>query len=223
MNDFKEFDSVRSGLDADRETKKHREALLSQNSFHVLQYELRRYSLQAQSRLDDPKVDIAAREIADIDVEDALRIFKDMVMTGQVPPGLRLKGTRRTSFRPKTNPAHYPHFIGEENGKIVRDDYSSAFDTSIIVPADGDLLLMQAVVVDFCFHQAEHHILLYAGLTDHHEFKGQANPFRHTLCNKVMRNLRNKFQQIAQADRDNLIDASGHLLTTTMGELQSQI
>ena len=162
----------------DPEVNKRRQAILSQDGLERLQIELRVYSMYAQTRFEDRGVDQMARHLADNECENALRRFNEMVVNGG-RSSIRIRPVSRTMNGPfPSSPDYYPDRIPVSEGSVVETIMSRPLRPAWVVPADGDTLLRQAIVVDHCFERVEHNILLLAGWTDHREFKGMRNQFR---------------------------------------------
>ena len=76
QNDLKVcFDSSAHIGKASANAVMQREALIVQDRFHWLQFELRGYALICRTRFNDASFDNAARDLADKEVEDAVLQF----------------------------------------------------------------------------------------------------------------------------------------------------
>ena len=180
---------------------KRRQALLSQASIERLQIELRVYSMYAQTRFEDRVVDQAARHLADNECENALQRFNEMVVNGG-RSSLRIRPIVRKKDGPHTSqPDYYPDRVPVLEGSVVEVIMSRTLKPSWVVPADGDTLLRQAIVVDHCFERVEHDVHVLAVWTDHRDFKGVRNPFR-DYVHEVLGPIRVEFQRIVQADHE---------------------
>ena len=175
---------------------KRRQALLEK-----LQIELRVYSMYAQTRFEDRGVDQKARHLADNECENAQRRFDEMVVNGG-RSSIRIRPEFRKKDGPHTSePDYYPDRVPVSEGSVVEMIMSRTLRPTWVVPADGDTLLRQAIVVDHCFERAAHEIHVLAVWTDHRDFKGVRNPFR-DYVSEVVEPIREEFQKIAQADHD---------------------
>ena len=180
---------------------KRRQALLSQASIEELQIELRVYSMYAQTRFEDRGVDQEARHLADNECANALRRFNEMVVNGG-RSSIRIHLTLRNNGGPfGSQPDYYPDRVPVSEGSVVEVIESRALKPSWVVPADGDILLRQAIVVDHCFGRVDHEVHVLAVWTDHHDFKGVPNPFRDYVY-EVLEPIRKEFQRIVQADHE---------------------
>ena len=86
--------------------------------------------------------------------------------------------------------------------EVVRQISHSRLGDVRVVPGDGDLLLRQAIVVDFCLEQVNDGVCMYATL-----LSGSGREF-YEFRDNVVRKLERRFQAIAQEDRSRV--AAGH-------------
>ena len=185
---------------ADRDLRLRRYAILTQDSFHHLQYELRRYSLACRTRFNDPSVDMLARNLADREVEDALLQFKNLVVDrAGIQPALP-RERPHYDRSPHHNSEHYPDFIDGHDLQIVRNNPYSRRREALVVPGDGDLLLRHAIVVDYCFERVDDGICNYATILH------DGSRVFYDFLDDVVRKLHERFHGIAQDDRSRLAE-----------------
>ena len=94
--------------------------------------------------------------------------------------------------------------------EVVRPTPHSPLGEVRVVPGDGDLLLRQAIVVDFCLQQVEDGICMYATILS------EGSRVFYDFRDNVVREMERQFQEIAQADRRRM-----HAVPPTVGAFQS--